>query len=81
LRASEFDLFNGVVLLQFKQFHAYFSDYKIIVLHGLKPERAMFRGKSLSAKKMYLLYDEESVHYSVITNLNGGISKRYICNG
>ena len=47
---------------------------------GLYPDRVMCSGKSLSAKKLYLLYDRDSVRYNVITNLKGAMAKRYICN-
>jgi hypothetical protein len=40
----------------------------------------MFSGNSLSAKKIYLLYDRDNGHYNVITNLKGAMVKRYICN-
>jgi len=35
---------------------------------------------SLSAKKLYLLYDRDSGHYNVITNVKGAMAKKYICN-
>jgi len=41
----------------------------------------MFRENSPSAKKLHLLYDRDNEHYNVITNLNVGMAKRYICNG
>jgi len=41
----------------------------------------MFSGNSLSAKKLYLIYDRDSGHYYVITNLKGAKAKKYICNG
>jgi hypothetical protein len=40
----------------------------------------MFRGNSLSAKKLYLLYNSDSGHYNVITNIKAAMAKRYICN-
>ena len=48
---------------------------------GLYPDRVMFSVNSLSAKKLYLLYDEDSGHYNVITILKGAMTKGYICNG
>ena len=45
---------------------------------GLYPHRVMFSGNSLSAKKLYLLYDRDSGHYNVITNLKGAMAKIYI---
>jgi hypothetical protein len=40
----------------------------------------MFSGNSVSEKKLYLLYDSDSGHYNVITNIKAAMSKRYICN-
>ena len=40
----------------------------------------MFSGNSVSAKKLYLLYDEKDKHYNVITNLKAAMAKKYtIC--
>jgi len=41
----------------------------------------MFIGHFLLAKKLYLLYDQDSGYYNVITNLKGAMAKKYICNG
>jgi hypothetical protein len=41
----------------------------------------MFSGNSLSAKKLYPLYNRDPGHYNVITNLKGAMAKKYICNG
>ena len=78
LTASGVDLTNGGGFKELAQFQNYLSDYKIIVYDGLSPDRVLFSGNSLSNKKLYLLYD--SGHYNVITNLEGAIAKRYICN-
>ena len=51
------------------------------MFYGLYPDRVMFSGNSLSAKKLYLLYDQDTGHYNVITNLKGAMAKKYICNG
>jgi len=51
------------------------------VFDGLNTDRVMFSGNSLSAKKLYLLYDRDFDHYNVITNLKGAMANRYICNG
>ena len=81
LKASGVDLSNGGGFKELQQFQEYLSDYKIIVFDGLNPDRVMFSGNSLSAKKLYLLYDRNNEHYNVITNLKGAMAKRYICNG
>ena len=47
---------------------------------GLNPDRVIFSGNSLSNKKLYLLYDVDSGHYNVITNLKAAMAKKYICN-
>ena len=57
-------------------FQEYISDYKIVVVNGLNPDKFMFSGNSLSAKKFYLLYAMDSRHYSVITNLKDALAKR-----
>jgi hypothetical protein len=69
LEASGVDLNNGGGLEELQQFQQYISDYKIIVFDGLHPDRVMFSGNSLSDKTLYLLYDRDSGHYNVITNL------------
>ena len=81
LKASGMDLSNGGAFEELQRFQQYLSDYKIIVFDGLYPDKVMFSGNSLSAKKLYLLYDRYSGHYNVITNLEGAMAKKYICNG
>jgi len=81
LNASGVDLSNGGGFKELQQFQQYLSDYKFIVFDGLYPDRVIFSGNSLSAKKLYLLYDRNNDHYNVITNLKGVMAKRYICNG
>jgi len=80
LKATGVDSPNGGGLKNFK-FQQYLSDYKIIVFDGLYSDMVMFSGNSLSPKKLYLLYDRDSGHYNVITNLKAAMAKRYICNG
>jgi hypothetical protein len=46
-----------------------------LLFDGLHPDRVMFTGSSLSAKKLYLLYDRDNGHYNVITNLKVAMSK------
>jgi hypothetical protein len=81
LKASGVDLSNGGGLEELGQFQQYLSDYKIIVFDGLHPDKEMFSRNSVSNKKLYLLYDSDSGHYNVITNLKGAMAKRFICNG
>jgi len=66
---------------ELRQFQDNLSDYQIIVLDGLNPDRVMFSGNSISAKKLHLLYDRDNEHYNVITYLKGGMAKKFICNG
>jgi len=75
------DLSNGGAFEEFQQFQQYLSDYKIIVFDGFYPDRVMFSGNSLSAKKLYLLYNWDSGHYNGITKLKAAMAKKYICNG
>ena len=81
LNASGVDLTNGGGVEELRQFQAYLSDYKIVVFDGLRPDRVIFSGNSLSTKKLCLLYDADSGHYNVIANLKGAMAKKYICNG
>jgi hypothetical protein len=72
------DLSNGWGIEELRQFQQYLSDYKIIEFDGLHPDRVMFSENSLSDKKLYLLYDRDSGHYNVITNLKGAMAKRFV---
>ena len=80
LKASGVDLSNGGYFEELEHFQEYLSDYKIVVFYGFNPDRVMFSGNSLSAKKSYLLYDVNSRHYNMITNIKAAMAKRYICN-
>jgi hypothetical protein len=62
LKVSGVNLTNGGGLEELEQFQENFSDCKIIAFDGLCPDRIIFSGHSLSAKKLYLLYDSESGH-------------------
>jgi hypothetical protein len=81
LKASGVDLTDGAGLEELGQFQEYLSDYKFLVFDGLRPDKVIFSGKSLSAKKLYLLYDRDSGQYNVITNLKAAMAKNYIGNG
>jgi hypothetical protein len=48
------------------------------VFDGLKPDRVIFSGKSVSTKKLYLLNDSDSRHYNVITNIKAAMAKAYM---
>jgi hypothetical protein len=80
LKGSGVDLSDGGGLEEFEQFQDYLSDYKIIVYDGLSPDRLIFSGNSLSDKKLYLLYDADSGHYNVISNIKPAMAKKCICN-
>ena len=69
LEASGVDLSNGGGLEELRQFQKYLPDNKIVVFDGLRPDRHIFSGNFLSAKKLYLLYYSDSGHYNVITNI------------
>jgi hypothetical protein len=81
LKASGVDLTNGGGLEEIRQFQEYLSDYRIVVFDGLRPDRVIFIGNFLWAKKLYLLYNSETGHYNVITNLEAAMAKKYMCNG
>ncbi len=80
LNASGVDLYNGEGLEELQQFQDYLSDYKIIVYGGLSPDRLVFTGNSFSKKKLYLLYNADTGHYNVITNIKAAMAKKSICN-
>ena len=48
---------------------------------GLSPDRLIFRENSLSTKQLYILYDSNSGHYNVITNIKAAMTKRHVCDG
>jgi len=48
------------------------------VYNGLSPDRVFFEGNSLLKKNLYMLYDVDSVHFNLITNLKDAMAKRYI---
>jgi hypothetical protein len=79
LKASRVDLTNCGGLEELRQFQEYLSDYKIVVYDGLRPDRVIFSGNSPSAKKLYLLYDYETGHDNVITNVKAAMAKKYMC--
>jgi len=60
--SSGVDLANGEGFQELRQFHMHLSDYQIIEFYGFNPDRDMFSGNSLSAKKLYLLYDRDKEH-------------------
>ena len=76
LKASGVNLCNARGFHELQHFQEYVSDYKIIVYDGLKPDRVMCSGNSVSSKKLYLLYDEKDKHYNVITNLKAAMAKK-----
>jgi len=80
LKASGFDLSNVGGLEELHQFQVYLSVYIIVVFDVLSPDRLIFSGNSLSAKKLYLLYDTDNGHYNVITNIKAAMAKKYICD-
>ena len=48
------------VFEEIQHFQEYLSDYKISVFNGMHTDRIMFSGNSLSAKKLYFLFDRDS---------------------
>jgi hypothetical protein len=64
-------------LVDFRIFSSTFQTTKLL-FPGLHPDMVMFSGNSLSEKKLYLLYDRDSGHYNIITNLKGAMAKKYI---
>jgi hypothetical protein len=78
LKSFGVDLSNGGGLEELQQFQEYLSEYKIIVYDGLSPDRLIFIVNSLSDEKLYLLYDSDSGHYNLITNIKAAMAKKYV---
>jgi hypothetical protein len=79
LRSSGVDLSQGGGIEELRQFQEFLSGFKIVVYDGLSPERVIFTGNSISEKKLSLLFDEETGHYNVITNIKAAMGKKFIC--
>jgi len=77
LHASGVNLLNAGGFNEVEQFQNYLSDYKIIVYDGLSPDRVIFSGNSRSKKILYLLYDSNSEHCTVIPNIKTAMAKKY----
>ena len=75
------DLTNGGGIRELTRFQEYLKEYRIVVYGGLNCEDMIFDGVNESEKRIYLLYDETTRHYHVITNLTGAMAKRYVCEG
>jgi len=75
LKAPGEDLSNGGGFEELEEFQEYLSDYKIVVFDGLNSMRVLFSENSLSDKKLYLLHNAGTMHYNVITNLEGAMAK------
>jgi hypothetical protein len=76
LETSGIDLQNGGGIPELIQFQDFFKDYRIIVYGGLDCEDTMFDGRIETEKGVYLLYDEVTRHFHVITNITGALAKR-----
>lgn len=74
VKSSGFDLSNRRGLEELQQFQEHLSRYKIIVFDGLNPDRLIFSGNTLSAKKLYLPYHSDSGHYNVIKNIKAAMA-------
>jgi hypothetical protein len=80
LKASGVDLSNGEGFEELEKFQEYLSDHKIVAFYCLNPDRIMFSGNSDSCKKLYLLYNADTRHYNVISNIKAVMAKKYMCN-
>ena len=47
--------------------------------NGLCTDRVILSGKTLSNKKLYLLYDSDSQHYNMSTNMKTAMAEVHIC--
>ena len=79
LRTTGIDLTNGEGIGELTRFQKYYTDYRIIVYGGLNCEDIIFDGRNESEKRIHLLYDETTRHYTVITNLKDAKAKPYVC--
>ena len=80
LDASGVDLSNGGGLEELSNFKNTSRTTNFFVFDGLSPDKLIFSGNSLAAKKLYLLYYPDSGHHNVITNMKAVMAKNYICN-
>ena len=81
LQTTGIDLTNGGVIRELTQFQEHYKYYHIVDYGGLNCFDIIFDGQNESEKRIYLLYDETTRHYHVITNLTGAMAKRYVCEG
>ena len=79
LETTGIDLQKGGVVPEIRRFQDHYTEYKIFVYRSLNCDDIIFEGQVTSEKRVNLLYDEDNLHYHVITILTGAMSKRYIC--
>jgi len=75
LQTTGIDLTNSGGIGELTRFQEYYTDYRISVYGGLICEDIIFDGQNETEKRIYLLYDETTPHYHVITNLTGAMAK------
>jgi hypothetical protein len=83
LRTTGIDLTDGGRIPQLTPFQEHFKTYyRIIVYGGLRCGDIIFDGGHVEyEKRSYLLYDDATRHYHVITNVTAAMSKRHVCKG
>jgi len=81
LQMTGIDLTDGGGIRELSQFQEHIKQYRIVVYGGLNCEDVIFDGQSESEKRIYLLYNETTRHYRVITNITGAMAKHYVCVG
>jgi len=79
LQATGVDLTSGAGIPELIRFQEHFSDYKITVYLGLSCYDIMFEGQVDDSKRINLIYDDDEIHYHVITKLTGAMAKKYDC--
>jgi len=79
LETTGIDLSNGAVILEIVRFQKHFREYKKTVYQFPSCENVMFEGQVESSKRLNLLYDNVDIHYYVITNVTGTMTKQYVC--
>jgi len=79
LKASGVDLSNGGDFEELGQIQEHLSDKNSFICL-IKARYIMFTGNSFSDKKLYFLYNADTRHYNVTTNIKAVMVERYMCN-
>ena len=79
METTGINLDDGGGIRELGKLQEHFKEYRIVVYAGLDCQDIMYDGNVPSTKRINLLYDDVTRHYSVITNLTGAMARRYVC--